>query len=83
MATRTSKKAGLSQILSVLRLPYSERSLCLLYCRKGAARRPCPSPCSTIKIDRKTGPLYLIDCGLDPNLYTLLNKDWKAEIVRY
>jgi len=82
MSTRTSKKAGLSQILSVLRLPYSDDRYAFYIAEKGR-KATLSITLSTIKIDRKTGPLYLIDCGLDPNLYTLLNKDWKAEIVRY
>jgi len=82
IAARASKKATLGQILSALRFPYSDDRYAFYIAEKGR-KATLSITLTTIKVDRKTGPLYLIDCGLDPHLYTLLHKDWKAEIVRY
>jgi LysM repeat protein len=80
--TRASKQAALSQILSTLRLPYSAGRYAFYIAEKGR-KATITITLSAIKIERKNAPLYLIGCGLDPNLYLLLNKDWNAELVRY
>jgi len=39
---------------------------------------------SALKIERPNrSPLFLVDCSLDPNLYSLLHKDWNVELVQY
>jgi len=79
---RVSKQTALSQTLSALRLPSSVGRYAFYIGEKGHKAK-ITITLSAVKIDRKESPLYLIDYGLDSNLYTLLHRDFNAEIVRY
>ncbi len=81
--TRLSKKANLGQVLSALRLPNSFDDRYAFYIAEKGRKATITITLAAVKIDRKSGPLYLIDSNLDPNLYSLLRTDWKAELVRY
>jgi len=81
--TPVTKNKALSQILSAVHAPFSFGRYVFYIAGKGPkAKLTITLP--AVKIDRKDGPLYLIDYDLDRNLYTLLHdENWKAEIVRY
>lgn len=79
---RSDPKTALMQVLSALRTPSSSGRYAFYLAEKGhKAKFTITLP--AIKVERKNGPLYLIDYGLDRNLYSLLHENWKAEIVRY
>lgn len=79
---RTSKKEALSQILSTVHASFSSGRYVFTLAEKGdKAKSTLTLP--AIRIDRKNGPLYLIDFDLDRHLYTLLHEHWKVEILKY
>lgn len=80
--SRVSKRTALSKSLSALRIPASVGRYSFYIAEKGR-KANITITLPAVKIDRKGTPLYLIDCDLDSNLYTLLHESWNAEIVKY
>jgi len=79
---QVSKKTVLSQILSAVHIPFSFGRY-VFYIAGEGPKAKLTTTLPAVKIDRKDGPLYLIDYDLDRYLYTLLHENWKTEIVRY
>jgi len=82
--TRLSKKANLSQVLSALSLPDAFDKRYAFYIAERGRKATITVTLSALKIERPNrSPLFLVDCSLDPNLYSLLHKDWNVELVQY
>lgn len=78
-----SRNEVLSRIMSVLHTPFSSGQYKFSIAAKDGSKAILTISLPAFRIDRQTGPLYLIDYDLDGNLYTLLHETWKLEIARY